>query len=352
MPKNWMIYGAYGFTGKLILDEALQRGHRPLLAGRSAEKLLPLAERFGLEARVINLEDERKLRSELAAVDLVFHSAGPYSQTSRPMLAACLETQTHYLDITGELPVFQHTLSLNTEAQNAGVCLVSGAGFDVVPTDCLAVHLAQRVDQPQHLELAIAGMGGGISSGTLKSGIEIFAGGGLARRKGELVQLPMGSGLMEVRLRNRTLTMMPGPLGDLITAYASTGIPNITAYMGQNARTVPLVRIFGPMLHALLQNNRLRRWLQLAAGRFAQGPSREAQFAHRSFAWGRVIGIDGNSVEAALEMPETYRFTALAAVRAVEHVLEHAPTGALTPAQAFGVDFVKAIPGVVTEGYS
>jgi short subunit dehydrogenase-like uncharacterized protein len=346
MAKKWMLYGAYGFTGKLIVDEALQRGHRPLLAGRSAEKLLPLAERFGLQACVIDLENPEQLQSALETVDLVFHAAGPFSQTSQPMLAACLDTHTPYLDITGELPVFQHTLALDADARQAGICMVSGAGYDVVPTDCLAVQLAQQVDQPVHLELAITGTGGGISAGTLKSGLEIYAGGGLARRAGELVKLPIGSGVQVVPFHDRPRTVLRGPLGDLITAYASTGIPNITTYLGQSHLTAPLASTFGPLLHTLLQNDMLRGWAQSIAGKIAHGPSREAQYKHRSYAWGRVTAANGQSVEASLEMPEGYRFTALCAVRAVEHVLHHNPVGALTPAQAFGYDFVHTIPGV------
>jgi short subunit dehydrogenase-like uncharacterized protein len=346
MTKKWMLYGASGFTGKLIVDEALQRGHRPLLAGRSAEKLLPLAERYGLEARVIDLENTEQLRSALETVDLVFHAAGPFSQTSRPMLTACLDTRTPYLDITGELPVFQHTLALDEEARRAGICLVSGAGYDVVPTDCLAVQLAQQVEQPVHLELATTGTGGGISAGTLKSGLEIYAGGGLARRHGELVKIPIANGVQVVRFYDRSRTVLRSPLGDLITAYASTGIPNITTYLGQSRLTAPLTNTIGPLLHALLQNDMLRRWAQSIAGKIAHGPSREAQYKYRSYAWGRVTAADGQSVEASLEMPEGYRFTALCAVRAVEHVLQHKPVGALTPAQAFGFDFVYRIPGV------
>jgi short subunit dehydrogenase-like uncharacterized protein len=346
VTKNWMIYGAYGFTGTLITDEALLRGHRPLLAGRSKEKLAPLAERFGLESRPVDLNDAKGLRAILAEVDLVFHAAGPYSRTSRPMLLACLDTGTPYLDITGELPVFQHTLSLDATARQAGICLVSGVGFDVVPTDCLAVMLAKQVAQPVHLELAITGTGGGISAGTLKSGLEILSEGGWIRRRGELVKVPMGGGVQRIPFSHGLRPALRSPLGDLVTAYASTGIPNITTYIGQGHFTAPLANAFIPLLHAFLQSDRLRQWAASLANRIAPGPSREAQFQRRSYAWGRVTDTAGRELEGCLEMPEGYRFTALSAVRAVEHVLEFAPIGALTPAQALGPGFVHKIPGV------
>jgi len=341
MAHTWMLYGAYGFTGQLIVAEALSRGHRPLLAGRSAEKLLPLAEQTGLEARIINLAEDKALRAALTEVNLVFHSAGPYIHTSRPMLSACLDTRTHYLDITGELPVFEHTLSLDEEARRAGICLVSGAGFDVIPTDCLAVMLDRQTAKPVHLELAVAGLGSGISAGTLKSAIGIFSGGGLVRRGGELVSVRVGSGSQRVRFPYGWQRVMRAPLGDLVTAYASTGIANITTYIGQKQPTAALASAIAPLLSALLRSTRIRRLALSAADRLARPPGEEAQAAHRSYAWGRVTGADGTTLEATLEMPEAYRFTALAAVRAVEHVLEHQPVGALTPAQALGADFVK-----------
>jgi short subunit dehydrogenase-like uncharacterized protein len=346
MSKIWMLYGAYGFTGQLILDEALQRGHRPLLAGRSREKLLPLAERFGLEASVVDLYDSHHLYSSLEPVELVLHCAGPYVRTNQPMLDACLITRTHYLDITGELPVFQHTLSRSDEALRAAICMVSGVGFDVVPTDCLAVLLAQQASQPDHLELAIAGGGGGISAGTMKSAVGIIHLGGLVRRSGQLVQVPMG-GLQQVQFAHGKKTIVRAPLGDLVTAYASTGVPNITTYMAQNRWMAPFASAFAPFMRAMLQNDAIRQYAMSLADR-AQGPSHSAQFSQRSHAWGRITSASGSTSEATLELPEPYRFTALSAMRAVEQVLEQQPAGALTPAQAFGADFVMTIPGVVS----
>lgn len=340
MAATWMLYGAYGFTGQLIVAEALERGHRPILAGRSAEKLLPLAERNKLQARVIDLQDGEMLRRELTGIALVLHAAGPYSQTSQPVLSACLDSSIHYLDLTGELPVFQHTLSLDAAARAAGICLVSGAGFDVIPTDCLAMTLARQIADPVHLELAVAGMSSGISAGTLKSAIGILAGGGLARRAGRLVPAPVGGNLQRACFAHGWQSMMSAPLGDLVTAYASTGIGNITTYIGYKQPAAALAGVATQLLAFLLRSNRIRRMMESQAERLARPPDASARAIHRSYVWGRVSGQHQEAVEATLELPEAYRFTALAAVRAVEAILEHRPTGALTPAQAFGADFI------------
>jgi short subunit dehydrogenase-like uncharacterized protein len=344
---TWMIYGAYGFTGRLIVDEALQRGHRPLLAGRSQEKLLPLAERFSLEARVVDLDDGTDLRAALVGMKMVVHAAGPFRETSQPMLSACLDTHTHYLDITGELPVFEHTLSLDEEARRAGICLVSGGGIDVVPTDCLAVTLAAQVDRAVNLELALAHGVGGASAGTVKSAIGVLSSGGLVRRNGELVRIKDSLTRQRARFEHTERRLLRAQLGDLVTAYASTSIPNISTYIGMGAVNYALASTFMPFLQRLLRIDPLRRAALSLADRFASGPSPEVQRTHYAYAWGCVTGADGHAVEGTLRMPEGYRLTALCSVRAVEHILGRAPVGALTPAQALGADFIERIPGVV-----
>ena len=138
MEKKWLLYGAYGYTGELIAEEAIARGHRPVLAGRSQKKLAPLAAKLGLDMRVFDLRNEMEVAEHIAEFDLVFHAAGPFIHTSLPMVRACLRTQTHYVDITGEVPVFEQNFGFDAEAQAASIAIVSGAGFDVVPSDCLA----------------------------------------------------------------------------------------------------------------------------------------------------------------------------------------------------------------------
>ena len=65
---NWMLYGAYGYTGKLIAEEAVRRSHKPVLAGRSGDQLAPLAEEMGLRYKVIGLDDSEALIAALRGV--------------------------------------------------------------------------------------------------------------------------------------------------------------------------------------------------------------------------------------------------------------------------------------------
>ena len=340
---SWMIYGAYGYTGELIVEEALRRDHRPLLAGRSATKLKRVAGRFGLPSICVDLNDTRALTQAVAGVDLVLHAAGPFMFTAERMLRACLTAGTHYADITGEIRVFQTTFGYDALAKRRGVTLLSGAGFDVVPTDCLASYVAARLPEADSLELAFATFGGA-SPGTLKTALEAAPGGGQARRAGKLVAQPQSQGIKRVRFPDGERSVLPIPWGDLETAYRSTGIPNITTYMavpGTRRATAPAVLALG---QRLLGIPALRSILKRGVTTFVQGPDRRTRETGRTYCWARASSSDAHR-EAWLEGLEAYRFTAVAAVRCVEHILAEHPAGALTPSQAFGPDFVLEIEG-------
>ncbi|HLL00816.1 MAG TPA: saccharopine dehydrogenase NADP-binding domain-containing protein [Myxococcaceae bacterium] len=341
---RWMLYGASGYTGRLIAEEAVRRGHRPVLAGRSREKLQPLAERLGLELVVAGLEDVRTLVASLEGLPLVLHSAGPFVQTSEPMVQACLAAGAHYLDITGEIPVFENTFRHDAEARERGICLMSGVGFDVVPTDCLARYVADRVPGAHELDLAICA-GSTASAGTARSALGQLPQGGRVRRGGALQPWPMGKGLRRVRFTDAERTVAPIPWGDLVTAWHTTGIPNITTYMALPRAAARLLRVTYPLLKRVLAVNAVRQGAERFIEERVHGPDALARQEHRSHIWAEARAADGRKAQAWLEMPEGYAFTAVAAVRAVEQTLARAPRGALTPAGAFGADFVLTIEG-------
>lgn len=342
MTAAWMLYGAYGFTGKLIAEEAVRRGHRPVLAGRDAARLGPLAEGLGLPHVVLGLDDDRALERAVADVPLVLHAAGPFSRTSGPMLGACLARGAHYLDITGEIPVFANTFRHGPRAEEKGVALISGVGFDVVPTDCLARYVADAVPGATRLDLAVAAIGRP-SAGTARTAVEILARGGLVRRAGALVPFPLGEGARTFRFPHRELWAMPFPWADLETAAHTTGIPDITVYLAYPPKTIAGIRRTARWAQAALSIPPVRRVAEAVAGRASRGPDPEMQRTGRSYVWARAEGPRGVK-EAWLETGEGYRFTAEASVRIVEKVLEASPRGALTPAMAFGADLVLEVP--------
>lgn len=339
-----MIYGANGYTGELIAKLAVQRGERPVLAGRSVDKVLPVAQRLECDHVIVDLDDRRRLRAALADVGAVAHCAGPFSRTSRDMVDACLDTGTHYLDITGEIDVFEEIYPRDDEAAQAGVVLLPGGGFDVVPTDCLAALLAERLPGAQELELAFT-LGGGISPGTLKTALEGASEGGRARVGGQLqnVQLAHRTTIAEFPTGPKRVTSIPW--GDLSSAYRSTSIPTITTYT-----VVPGGELIGKghqYLAPLLRMPAVQRAGASLVERWVKGPGEEKQASGRAEAWGRVRHPDGRAVSSGLTMPSPYALTADAVVRGVAKLLAgDVQPGAHTPSSAFGGDFVTELDGV------
>jgi short subunit dehydrogenase-like uncharacterized protein len=337
-----MLYGAYGFTGRLIVEQAVKSGLRPVLAGRDEVKLAQLADRYSLDHQVIDLEDQVILTATVANFDLVFHAAGPFVYTARPMIRACLDGQAHYLDITGELPVFDLVFDHQQEAQERRVALISGMGFDVVPSDCLANYVAVQVPGAKELEIAIVTLGNS-SGGTAKTFLEMLPQGGRIRRDGHYVALPYGEKTIRVPMPNgRIYTAAAVPWGDLATGYRSTGIPNITTYLALPRRWIGAMGRTTSIGAAILSRKSIRKMAQAVAGVTMTGPDENARRTGRSYLWARANDGSRNIAEAWLETAEAYQLTAVAAVSAVKKILagELAASGALTPAQAFGADFV------------
>ncbi len=338
-----MIYGANGFTGQLIAREAVRRGLTPMLAGRSAEAIRPFARELGLEGRVFNLDDAREVAAGIGDVSLVLHCAGPFSRTQRPMLDGCLSIGTHYLDITGEYAALEALHGRDREARQANVVAIAGVGFDVVPTDAVAVRLAKLLPSATRLRLAFRG--GTLSRGTAITMAEGAGEGGLSRQGGLLVHEPMAARTWQVEHEGWTYAAVSIPWGDVVTAYYSTGIPTVETYL-----VVPpvaaLVMRGSRRLAPLLCLPAVQRLLRERASR-AKGPTEMELQEGRTVVWGEVTDRAGHRRGMKLIGPDGYRFTVESALAAVGRVLAGGVSpGAWTPSQAFGAGFVTTLPGV------
>ena len=341
-----LIYGAYGYAGRLIVREAIRRELRPVLAGRRQEPLEEMSDELGLPCIACGLEDADNLDELLQDIDAVLHCAGPFVRTSRPMVAACIQTGTHYLDITGEIAVFESVFRADSEARKAGLVLLPGVGLDVVPSDCLADHLAHLVPGATHLELALMTDRGSASRGTLCTMIEGLPHIGAERVDGQIVARPPAFDSREIEFSIGRRWAMTIPWGDLATAYRTTGIPNIRVYMGASPRRVKRLRRLRPFL-PVLGTRAVKRTLQWMIRRRVTGPGEEIRDSARAAFWGSVRNPEGTYRSALLETPEGYKLTAMTAVECLKRVLDDGvEPGAWTPAAAFGPDFIKTFPGV------
>ncbi len=338
--KNFLIYGANGYTGELIAREAVKRGLQPILSGRSQNKVEPLAKELNLTCRTFSLEDKKSLDYTLKEVDFVIHCAGPFSLTSKPMVEACLRTGKHYLDITGEIAVFEAMAKRDEQAKEAGIMIMSGVGFDVVPSDCLARHLKNRLPSATNLTLAFYGMGR-ISHGTQATMTMNVGRGGAIRSGGEIVQVPAAWRTREIDFGEFTKTGVTIPWGDVSTAFYSTGIPNIEVYTvlpEENLRLLKLSRYIGWLLATKPVQNYLQK--QIPEG----GPNEAERAKGKTYLWGEASDDSGNKVEARLTCPEGYTTTALTALKIAEKILAgNTCAGFQTPAKCYGADLILEI---------
>ncbi len=338
-----MIYGANGYTGRLIAAAAVARGIRPILAGRNAEAIRELGAKLDCPTDCFSLQQADQVAKRLAGLSVVLNCAGPFSKTARIMIDACLLSGVDYLDITGEIEVIQLAASRDAMAKQAGVALVPAVGFDVVPTDCLAAMLAQRLPGARVLQLAFAGAGG-LSVGTAKTALESMPSGGRVRIDGEIRHVPSAWKTMEVPFRTGPLMAVTIPWGDVASAYYSTEIPNIEVYMAMPPGQVARLRRFRfllPIIGWSPIQALLRRWIE----RNVPGPSEEERETVRSSFWGRVSNDQGTSVSATLEGPSGYALTTLTATAALERALQgDLPRGFSTPSKALGSEFILQIP--------
>ncbi|MEO5511880.1 MAG: saccharopine dehydrogenase NADP-binding domain-containing protein [Longimicrobiales bacterium] len=338
-----LIYGANGYTGGLIAGLAGEYGIKPILAGRDAVAVAALAESLGLERRAFAVSDAAK---HLHGVSVVLNCAGPFSITYAPMVRACIERRIHYLDITGEIGVLEGIAAFDADARKAGVMLLPGSGFDVVPTDCLAAHVAQRLPGAKCLFLGISGTGR-LSRGTMTTALEKSGAGGQVRRGGRIISVPAAWRTRNIDFGNGVRSAVTIPWGDVATAFHSTGIPDIEVYASVPRGTRVAMRA-SRWLGWLLQRDAVRTRLQQRIRNAPAGPSERELAEGESRVWARAENDSGGAVESIMKGPNGYLLTAHSALLAARRVLAGDITiGFQTPSRAFGADFALEIPGTM-----
>jgi short subunit dehydrogenase-like uncharacterized protein len=343
-----LLYGAYGYTGELIAREAVDRGMDVIVAGRNGTKTRGVGIQLGVESRVFSAGEAGH---NLEGVEAVLNCAGPFVETYEPFVDACLRTGTHYLDITGELSVFEAVAERDREAEKAGVCLLPGVGFDVVPTDCLAGHLHDRLQGATHLRLGFEAPAT-VSGGTVASAIEHASGGGKVRRDGAIEDEPLAADSRRIDFGNGSRNAVRIPWGDVSTAYYTTGIENIEVYTAMPGSAARAMRFSQPV-SGLLSVGPVKRGLQALGRRLAAGPSEAERETGRTYVWGEASDGEG-TVTSRLTTPETYALTVDAATTAAGRLAAADAdaadlAGYQTPATAFDPEFVLELDGV--EGF-
>ena len=341
---KWMIYGANGYTGELIAREAAKRGWKPLLAGRNTSKVEALARELDLEAVSFDLDDPAKATRHIKGCAIVLNCAGPFSATAAPMMEACLSAKAHYLDITGEIAVFELAQSLDARARQAGVILCPGVGFDVIPTDCVAAALKAAMPDATHLVLGFDSRSG-LSPGTAKTSVEGLAQGGMVRRDGKITRVPLAYKVRRIDFGDGEKDAMTIPWGDVSTAYYSTGIGNIEVFipgspaMIANAKRANYIR-------PLLGIGWVQKLIKARIAKTVKGPDEQKRAKMPTWVWGEVSNARGETKTARIRTANGYSLTITGSLTVADFLMQNAPAGgAYTPSKLVGAELVSGLPG-------
>jgi short subunit dehydrogenase-like uncharacterized protein len=357
---SWGIYGASGVTGTLIVAEAIKRGHRPVLLGRSEATLRPIAERWDLLWRTAPTSAHAVLDEALRDLEVVVNAAAPFSTTVPPLLEACVRTGTSYLDLSNEFETVSLAFTVDAAAASAGITVVPGVGFGTVASNAVLRCVTEALPGAAVLEVALLADNAPGGTATRESVFAVLASGAAWYRSGAVRYGRLGTGIRTISTPVGTRSIVPIATGDLAAAHYSA--PSAAVTVATVALPVPaaILRVVLPVLQSALRTGVPQRVLgqidRVARGvRGFQGTrnstdegstiKRPRARVYSSLAWARATSRDGRTATAWLDTGEGYAFSASSAVSAVEKVLAGTEPGAWTPSQAFGVDFAFGIPG-------
>jgi len=347
MSASFLLYGATGYSGGLVARHAAEGGWRPVLCGRDAGKLEALGRSLGCEHRIASVGDADALDRAFTGASVVLNAAGPFSRTTEPVLHACLRAGAHYLDLSAEVPAIERLAARDAEARARGVMMMPAVGFDVVATDCLAVHVARRLPGAVRVAIAVTNLFF-VTRGSAKTLLEAVDR-GLVRRNGVLTEVPLGSWERPFDYGSGPRASINVSLADLTTAYHSTGIPNIETY----TEGTPVMRGLLATCRGLgfmLRTGPAQAWLAACADLLPGDPTTDGEAARTMSVVAEVDDGAGQRAISRLRTPEAYAFTPLAAMAVLERVIAgDVEPGFQTPARVYGSDLVLSLPGVVRE---
>ena len=347
MSKKLMLYGANGYTSRLIIKELVGQNIKPILAGRSKEKIKNLAEKHGFDSSIFSLAKTKVIDEKLNNIDVLINAAGPYSLTAKPLIDSCIRTKTHYIDITGEIDVFVYAESKHKDAKDAGIIVCPGVGFDVIPTDCLSYLLKDKMPDANELNICFFSENGRPSIGTAKTSIEGLSNGGIIRKNGKIEQVPLALSVKEIDYGPGSRMAMSIPWGDVATAYYSTGIENIIVYTPRSEAGIKKIRI-------------QRKWLFILKLKFVQnylknkmtkkiingGDSDEQRAKSKMWVWAEVKNKDGKIESGHFQIANGYDVTGYGAMFFAKQLIENTFEGGYyTPSLLLGPNIVESLPG-------
>jgi len=343
--SNIMIYGCYGYSGALIAREALARGIQPILAGRRESSVRQMADAMGCASQVFNLDDIDVIAANIQDIDVVIHAAGPFSATAAPMLKACIVAKTHYVDITGEMDIFESAYNLDKQFKAAGVVAIPGVGFDIIPTDCVAAKLKELMPDADNLVLGFDSRSG-MSVGTAKTSVEGMGEGGKVRRRGTIRKVPHAYKTRNIDFGDGEKLAVTIPWGDVATAYYSTEIPNIEVYIPGSPKMVSNMKKLN-WIRPIFRLGFVQKMLKNKIEKSVTPPSDEKREKLPTYVWGEATNRRDEKVTVRIKTANGYTVTKDGAVTMAQKILARKTdiSGYMTPSMLAGPNLVLELPG-------
>ncbi|EPE09712.1 saccharopine dehydrogenase [Ophiostoma piceae UAMH 11346] len=324
--SHLLVYGAAGYTGRMICEHVKKLGIDFTIAGATESKLQQLSLSLHVPYIVFGLGDAATVDRSLAGFNVLLNCAGPFAKTAAPLVAACIRSRTHYLDISAELDTYRLAEALDVEAIAAGVMLLPGCGGSVAMLGCLSGHAVERARDPVRIDVALQ-VSGSMSRGSARSAAGSEPAG--LRRTGGILEVQHGAAgatqAFDFDDGRGPASCFVFPLPDLITIWRSTGVANIATFV-------------------LATNVSLQGGDESYRSALPDGPTAAELEAHPYHAVAEVTGADGTVHRSVLHTVNGYSFTALASAEAARRVAGgEARAGFQTPALLFGNGFVETI---------
>ena len=344
MSDALVIYGATGYTGRAITRTAVARGLNVTVAGRDANKLRHLAAEFGVAWQALNLQDTEGLIQLFSGACAVLNVAGPFAETAVPVAQACLTAGVHYLDVSGELPSYRALGELNDQAVARNLLMLPGAAFVVAPSDCLALYLKDKVPNAKRLFLGMSAVDS-FSRGTLQAMVRMIARTVVVRRNHRLTGVHVGRLERLFDFGNGARKCAAVSWADVFSAYHSTGIPNIEAYVEADALRAMIYQVHAE-LAPILRTQPVQSIVAAVTRLWPQTPGNRHEVTRVITA--TVEDPSRQSHTASLALPDGYVITPPIAVELAARVLDGdwAP-GLRTPAQLYGVELLDSFDQIV-----
>lgn len=340
MKNKIILYGANGYTGKLIAQKAKQDNIDITLAGRNESSIVRMAEELGFKSICFSLENVKENPELLSPFDILINCAGPFSLTAETMMKACLHSHCHYLDITGEISIFEMGYDLHQAGKDKGIIICPGVGFDVIPTDCLAARLKEELPDATELTLAFESVGGKLSPGTTKTSIEGIAKGGRIRLNGKIKEVPLGYKSRNLDIGNGIKSFVTIPWGDVATAGFSTGIKNIEVYIPLSKKKIKKLKWLNNFKW-VLGIKFIQNYMKNKVDKNIKGPSDTERADSKTFVWGEISN-GRKTMMGSFETANGYDVTAEGALSIATYIIQNEIDGGYyTPSMLCGSRWIE-----------